>query len=110
MSDKFIPGLFVKPPRQPFLKGHISMKRVELINWLQEQRGEWINLDIKEGKKTNDDGSPKWYAQINDYRRDSAPDADPPRHHHKAAPAVPSESTADSQSLNDFIDDPPFSF
>jgi len=66
MSDvKFVDGLMVKKPHQnapDFVKAGLSIKREELINWLQGQSGEWINIDIKESQK----GS--WYAQVNDWQ------------------------------------------
>jgi hypothetical protein len=100
MSDnKFIPGLYVNPPhpnQKSFVKGRIGMKRVELINWLQEQRGEYVNVDILESKKDKD----KWYAQINDYKgRDSASGAASFPRQTFTAPARSSESSAE------FIDD-----
>lgn len=66
MSDKkFIDGLLVKPPRDKapdYVIGSISMKREELIRWLQEQSGEWINADIKVAQSGN------WYAQVDDWK------------------------------------------
>lgn len=66
MSDiKFIDGLFVKPPHDKapdFVKCAISIKREELVGWLQKQEGEWVNLDVKEAK------TGKWYAAINDWK------------------------------------------
>ncbi|MEN8252615.1 MAG: hypothetical protein ABFQ53_03480 [Patescibacteria group bacterium] len=66
MSDvKFVDGLMVKKPHQnapDFVKANLSIKREELITWLQGQSGEWINLDVKESQK----GS--WYAQVNDWQ------------------------------------------
>lgn len=62
-------GIFAKAPRTgapDFVKGAVSIKREEAIKWLQEQQGEWINLDIKEGK------SGKWYAQVNDWKPEGA--------------------------------------
>ncbi len=66
MSDvKFVDGLMVKKPHDnapDFIKASLSIKREELINWLQGESGEWINIDVKESKK----GS--WYAQVNDWQ------------------------------------------
>jgi hypothetical protein len=65
-TNKFLNGLMVKAPKQgapSFVKGSISIKRLELIGTLTAMEGEWINLDIKESK----DGS-KWYAQINEWK------------------------------------------
>ena len=66
MSEvQFVDGLMVKKPHQnapDFVKANLSIKREDLINWLQGQSGEWINVDVKESKK----GS--WYAQVNDWQ------------------------------------------
>ena len=68
MSDiEFVDGLIVKAPRErapDFVKASISIKRAELIAWLQAREGDWINLDVKESK------GGKWYAAVNDYKRD----------------------------------------
>ncbi len=63
---KFPQGLSVKPPRPgapDFIKGSLSIKRLEFIDWLQKQEGDWINLDLKVSK------SDKWYAQINEWKK-----------------------------------------
>lgn len=91
MSEvEFVDGLIVKAPHSKapeFVKGALSIKREELIAWLQKQKGDWVNVDIKEAK------SGKWYAAVNDYkppedkkepkrkeapRRDDGPDDDIP--------------------------------
>ncbi len=68
MSDnKFIDGLLVKPPRDgapEYIVGKLSLKREELIAWLQQQDGEWISADIKIAQ------SGKWYAQVDDWKPD----------------------------------------
>lgn len=66
MSDKkFINGLIVKAPNDnapDYLICKLSIKREELIQWLQQQTGEWINADIKESQ------GGKWYAAVDDWR------------------------------------------
>ena len=65
MDNKFVDGFFVKAPRAgapDFVKGSVSLKREEFMRWVSAQEGEWINLDVKEGK------SGKWYAQVNDWK------------------------------------------
>lgn len=66
MADPvFIDGLFFKAPRQgapDFIKGAISMKRAELITWLQGRNDEWINIDVKESR------GGKLYCQLNDWK------------------------------------------
>lgn len=68
MSDTEFPaGLIVKAPRDgapDYVKAAISIKREELIAWLSERDGEWVNLDVKEAK------SGKWYAAVNTYKRE----------------------------------------
>ena len=57
MSDiKFPEGIMAKKPNEnapDFVKAKVSIKRDELLNWLQSQSDEWINLDLKESKKSN---------------------------------------------------------
>ena len=66
MSDvEFVDGLIVKKPHQnapDFIKCKLSIRREELLEWLQKKQSEWINIDIKESQK----GS--WYAQVNDWQ------------------------------------------
>lgn len=67
MSDEieFVSGLIVKAPREgapDFVKASISIKRLELIDWLQGRDGEWINLQVKEAK------SGKWYAAVDTWK------------------------------------------
>lgn len=66
MSDiKFIDGLIVKAPndRAPdYVKAKLSIKRQELIGWLQQQPGDWVNADIKVSQ------GGKWYAAVDDWK------------------------------------------
>lgn len=68
MSDtQFIEGLNFKAPHPnapDFVKAQGGMRREALIAWLQQQQGEWVNFDVKEGR------SGKWYACVNDYKRE----------------------------------------
>lgn len=54
MSDiEFIPGLICKAPNEKapeFVKLRLSIKRQELLDWLEIQTGEWINADVKESR------------------------------------------------------------
>jgi len=67
MSDiKFVDGLIVKAPHEKapdFVKAGISIKREDLIKWLQAETDEWINLQVKESGKTG-----KWYAAVDDWK------------------------------------------
>ncbi len=99
MSDvKFIGGLSFKAknanaPDYVICKG--SIKREDLIAWLQSEQGEWINFDVKESKggkiyaavdtwKPNGGGSarqggqqqrqrPQQQAPVDDFDSDSIP-------------------------------------
>ena len=100
MTDKFIPGLIVKSPNErapSYVKATLSMKRAELLAWLQGQSGEWINADIKESQNG------KWYAQINTYKAGSGKSDKPSREDYRP-PAAPqgrgaAEDDFDSDSI-----------
>lgn len=66
MSEiNFPKGLMVKQPRQgapEFVKGSISVKSAEFIEYLKGMKDEWVNFDIKVSK----DG--KWYCALNDWK------------------------------------------
>lgn len=66
MSDiKFIDGLIVKAPNErapDYVKAKLSIKRQELIGWLQQQSGDWVNADIKVSQ------GGKWYAAVDDWK------------------------------------------
>lgn len=66
MSDiKFIDGLIVKAPNErapEYVKAKLSIKRQELIGWLQQQSGDWVNADIKVSQ------GGKWYAAVDDWK------------------------------------------
>jgi hypothetical protein len=66
MSDiKFIDGLIVKAPHErapDFVKAKLSIKRAELIAWLEDQDGEWINADVKESR------GGKWYVSVDEWK------------------------------------------
>lgn len=99
MTDKFIPGLIVKEPHErapSYVKAALSMKRAELLAWLQDQSVEWINADIKESQ------SGKWYAQINTYKA-SAGKSDKPNREDRHAPSAPAPAFDD-----DDLSDVPF--
>ena len=80
MTDKvFAQGLYVKPPSDKapdFVKFGLSIKRQEVMDWLQGQSEEWINLQVKEAK------SGKWYAEVDTWKPDP----------NRAQPAQPAQS------------------
>lgn len=62
---EFPNGVIFKLPRQgapDYVKGSISIKRAELIQWLNGKSDEWINLDLKVGK------SGKAFAAVNNWK------------------------------------------
>ncbi len=70
----FIDGLIVKEPHPnapDFVKAKLSIKREEMISWLQSQTGEWINADIKESR------AGKWYAAVDNWQPDQTRSAQP---------------------------------
>jgi hypothetical protein len=53
-TKEFPKGLIVKraPENAPdFVKAKVSIKRTELIEWLQSKDKDWINLDLLNSKK-----------------------------------------------------------
>lgn len=68
-DTKFIDGLIVKAPNErapEYVKARLSIKREELMAWLAQQSGEWINADVKVAQ------SGKWYAAVDDWKPPSA--------------------------------------
>jgi hypothetical protein len=64
-ETRFIDGLIVKAPHErapEYVKAKLSIKREELIGWLQQQDGEWINADVKVSQQG------KWYAAVDDWK------------------------------------------
>lgn len=67
MSDiVFLDGLIVKKPEgaPDFVIAKLSIKREELITFLQNQEGDWLNADIKESK------AGKFYAALDTWKPD----------------------------------------
>ena len=88
---EFPKGIIVKAPRDgapDFVKAAISIKRKELIEWLQEREGDWVNLDVKEAQ------SGHWYAAVNTFK---------PKE--RSEPAAPAPAAG---GVNDSDDFPPF--
>ncbi len=87
MTD-FVDGLIAKKPSDnapDFIKANVSIKRKELIDWLDGRSDDWVNVQIKESK------GGKWYAQVDDWK-----------------PAESQRSPASSPKTDDFDDDIPF--
>ena len=70
MADtiEFVSGLIVKAPHEnapSFVKANISIKVVDLGQWLRERfkaGDEWVNVDVKESK------GGKWYAAVSTFK------------------------------------------
>jgi len=61
----FVGGLLAKQPDEKapdWVKCKLSVKREELIAWLTNQEGEWLNLQVSEGR------SGKWYAEVDTWK------------------------------------------
>jgi len=66
---EFIAGLIAKAPNEKapqYVKAKLSIKREELIAWLQSKEGDWINADIKVSAKGN------WYVQVDSWKPKSS--------------------------------------
>lgn len=62
---KFIRGLLAKAPHEKapeYVKSRLSIKRTELIGWLQSQSGDWINADVMVSRNG------KWYVAVKDWK------------------------------------------
>ena len=61
-EKEFPQGIYFKLPNAKapdFVKGSLSIKVQDAIHWLQQQQGEWVNIDLKESR----DGRP--YSEVN---------------------------------------------
>ncbi len=76
MADKEFPsGLIVKAPPEKapdFVKCKISIRRVELMEWLASKSEEWINLQVKVSQKG------VWYAEVDNWKPEIKVDKDIP--------------------------------
>jgi hypothetical protein len=80
-DTKFIDGLIFKAPHEnapEYVIAKISIKRAELIAWLQSQTGDWINADLKVSQQGKlyaavDDWKPGTQRQEREPRREPAP-------------------------------------
>lgn len=64
-ENEFVDGLIVKAPHEnapEYVKAKLSLKRTELIAWLQSREGDWVNLDVK----VSHNG--KWYAAVDNWK------------------------------------------
>lgn len=64
-DTEFVSGLIVKAPNEKapeYVKARLSIKREELIAWLQTKTGEWVNADVKVSQ------GGKWYAAVDNWK------------------------------------------
>jgi len=64
-EKEFIDGLIAKKPRDTapdWIKCNISIKRADLITWLEKKDGDWINVQVCEAR------SGKWYAEVDNWQ------------------------------------------
>lgn len=98
-ETEFVDGLIIKAPHEKapdFVKLRMSIKREELIGWLTQKDGDWINLDVKESRNG------KLYAAVDNWK---------PEGRQRTGNGTPRRSGPDvarGQSADDFEDDIPF--
>ena len=106
MSDiQFINGLTVKAPNErapEYVKAKLSIKRADLISWLQGQSGDWINADIKVSQ------GGKWYAAVDTWKPEGKQDSATRQQRQESAPAPRDASNGDRASGGFDDDDIPF--
>jgi hypothetical protein len=62
---EFVNGLIAKAPHErapEYVKAKLSIKREELIEWLESREGEWINADVKVSQ------GGKWYVAVDTWK------------------------------------------
>lgn len=91
-DTKFIDGLIFKAPNEnapEYVIAKISIKRAELIAWLQGQQGDWINADLKKSQQG------KYYAAVDTWKPNGGQKQD----------AKPQRETETTSIGSDFADD-----
>lgn len=64
-ETEFVNGLIVKAPNDnapDYVKAKISIRREEMIAWLQTKSDDWINADVKVSQ------GGKWYAAVDNWK------------------------------------------
>ena len=72
-AKEFVDWLIAKKPRDTapdWIKCNISIKRADLILWLEQKEGDWVNLQVSEAK------SGKWYAEVDNWQPTKKPSSD----------------------------------
>jgi hypothetical protein len=73
-EKEFPTGLFVSAPRigaPSFVKGRISIRVAEFLEYLSKKDDEWLRIDVKEGFSKDEQGNPKWYSQVDNWVKPS---------------------------------------
>jgi len=100
-ETQFVEGLIAKAPndRAPdYIKAKLSIKREELIAWLEQQDGDWINAEVKEGR------SGKWYVAVDNWQPEQRGERQSPQ---RSAPKQQRQASGGG-SADDFDSDIPF--
>lgn len=96
MSDiEFVNGLIVKAPKSgapDYIKASISIKRDDLLDWLGDRDGDWINIVVKESK------GGKWYCAVDTWKPNSEGQSGRPAQRQESKPA-PSDSDFSDDSI-----------
>jgi len=96
-ETEFVNGLIFKAPNDnapEYVKAKISIRREELIAWLNTKDGEWINADLKVST------GGKWYAAVDNWKPNSGGSSGsrggaPQRESRRAATSAPADDFAD---------------
>ncbi len=101
---EFISGLIVKAPNDnapEYVKAKLSIKRLELIAWLQTKPDDWVNADVKVSQ------GGKWYCAVDNWTPQGNTSTSGPR---GGAPQRerPQPATAGGMADEPFIDEIPF--
>jgi hypothetical protein len=92
-ETEFVNGLIVKAPNEnapEYVKAKVSIKREELIAWLQSRDGEWINADVKVSQ------GGKWYVAVDTWKpRQGGGASTAPRESERPAPTNPADFADD---------------
>ncbi|OGT59749.1 MAG: hypothetical protein A3E01_04610 [Gammaproteobacteria bacterium RIFCSPHIGHO2_12_FULL_63_22] len=97
---EFISGLIVKAPNEKapeYVKAKLSIKRLELIAFLQTKSDEWINADVKVSQ------GGRWYAAIDTWRPESKGGERPQRQESRGGGGSSAPSRGDEPFPDDSI-------
>ena len=93
-EDKVFPvGMFIKPPHEKapdFVKGKVSVKVAEFVEWAQGLNKEWLNFDIKVSQ------GGKLYMEVDTWEPSGQPASAPPAN-------VPQGGTSGTKPFDDDI-------